>query len=565
MNIKHSVITTDVLVIGSGCTGLGAALEIAKEGLEVVVVEKGEKSGQCGASIMAIQLACAALGVWEEDSPELHAQDTIKWGRGLSDPKIVARMTERAPARILEFEKWGMKFATKDGKLQQLNSPGHTRKRALYVDFKYGTGRSMMQALSNQLKPFTNLKIIKNTYIRELLKSGDQVAGAIGFDVANGEIVVFHAKTVVLATGGGMEVYGRNSGSRHLTGDGYRLAFLAGAPLLDMEFVQFIPMGTLYPNFPGLVMTILEPMSYRTGGRLTNAQGEEFLDRYIDGGLKATRDIISYAMAKEVLEGRGTPHGGLYFEPGYSVGAEGLAEEYGQQFLDQFKSVGINIASAKVEVFPIAHYFMGGIRIDADGRTPVGGLLAAGEVAAGIHGANRLAGNSLTDVMVFGQVIGESAVEDARKRSFLPIEISDAINKFQAEIINRLNLPIDPEINFSKLRENLQNEMLRNVGPVRTGAGLQETLDRIIGLEQLLQSIGFRDNTLVFNQELIDLFEFESMISTAKLIVQAAIYRKESRGAHHREDFSIELPEWTRNIILKYKPGQPQAQIDLSS
>lgn len=554
---NHKIVNADVLIIGSGCAGLGAALEIAKQGQNVVVVEKGSKSGLNGASIMAIQLVSAALGIWEPDSPNKHAEDTLACGRGLSNPKLVTRMTERAPERMLEFARWGMKFTERDGKFDQIASPGHSARRGLHVDFKYGAGRSMMQALMNQLKPFPNFKVINHTYIRELIKTDNKVSGAIGFDISNGEIIVFKAKVVVLASGGGMESYCRNSGSRYLTGDGYRLAYFAGAPLQDMEFVQFVPKGTLYPSFPGLFLNILEPMGYRTGGRLTNGLGEEFLLKYISAKTNATRDIISYAIVKEVQEGRGTLHGGVYFEPGAEVGAKGLIEAYGQQFLDQFLQFGVDISSEKVEVYPIAHYFMGGVVIDEDGRTPVEGLFATGEVTGGIHGANRLAGNSLTDVMVYGQVVGISAGEEAKRRSQLSGDAEKALSKMQEEISHRLKVKREPELSVTVLRERLQNQMLSHVGPIRHGVNLENALRDIVEIEEsLLPLVGLSEKNPIYNQELLDFFDLESMLTTAKLTVQAALLRKESRGAHRREDYPFESPEWTRNIILKHKPGQ---------
>lgn len=550
MQFKHKIIDTDILIVGSGCAGQGAALEAAKLGQRVVVVDKGQRIGRGGASVMALQLTCAALSIWDEDSPELHAEDTLKCGRRLNSPKIVQRMVERAPDRILEFSKWGMKFATKEGKLAQVASPGHSRKRALYVDFKYGTGRSMMKALSGQLRGYPNIHMIGNTYILDLLMEGKQVAGAVGFDVSVGQIIGFRSKVVILATGGGMEVFGRNSGSRNLTGDGYRLAYRAGASLLDMEFVQFVPMGTLYPQLPGMPMVIMEPLSYRTGGRVTNGLGEEFLDRYNLQGLEATRDIISYAMTKEVLEGRGTPHGGIFFQPG-AEGAEKLYEEYGEEFIEQFKRIGVDITNETFEVYPIAHYFMGGIGTDEDGRSSVPGLFAVGETTGGIHGANRLAGNALTDVMVMGQVVGECAARESAASAHLSANTEDLCVRTAEKVSARLQNPPDTGVSVIELMERLQREMMEYAGPVRTGKGLSSALENILELEEhFLDPIGVSGDNPVFNRELTDIFDLESMLVTAKLVVRAALERQESRGAHGREDFEGEREEWACNIAL---------------
>ncbi|MCR4443384.1 MAG: FAD-dependent oxidoreductase [Peptococcaceae bacterium] len=563
MKFNHAVVESDVLIIGSGCAGLGAALEVAKLGRNAVVVEKGERSGHCGASIMAIQLACAALGLYDDDSPELHALDTVKWGGNICNKRLVSRMTEEAPARILEFYHWGMKFDTKDGKLNLLASPGHSRRRALFVDFKYGTGRSMMQALNSQLIPHAGrIKYAGYTHILELLVSDGEAAGAVGFDFEKGEIKIFRSKAVILATGGGMEIYGRNSGSKHLTGDGYHLAYKAGVPLQDMEFIQFIPMGTLYPHIPGMVMTILEPISYRTGGRVTNGRGEEFLGKYDSRGLKATRDIIGYAMAKEVLEGRGTPHGGIYFEPG-TAGADALINEYGQEFIDKFIQAGVDITKERVEVYPIAHYFMGGAQVDIDGRTVIPGLFCAGEVVGGIHGANRLAGNSLTDVMVFGKIVGRAAGEESTKRALLPLDINMVANETGSYLAGRLCRLSDPEASVTRLKEVLQEKMLSKAGPVRWGNGLEEALQKIVEIEkEYLPRTGVSDLNPVFNQELADILNLESMLTTAKLVVQSALAREESRGAHKREDFPEEKQEWVANVVVKRKPGSILPEVE---
>lgn len=563
MKLKHLVMETDVLIIGSGCAGLGAAMEIAKTGQKVVVVEKGERSGQCGATIMAIQLACGALALYDDDTPELHARDTMKWGQNICNSELVSLMAREAPERMLEFYRWGMKFDMADGKLNLLASPGHSRRRALFVDFNIGTGRSLIQAMNSQLKNYTReITYVNHTHILELLTSDGEIAGAAGFNFAKGEITVFRAKVVMLATGGGMEVYGRNSGSRHLTGDGYHLAYQAGVPLQDMEFIQFIPMGTLYPSIPGMVMTILEPISYRTGGRVTNGLGEEFLEKYDSRGMKGTRDIIGYAMAKEVLEGRGTPHGGIYFEPGI-VGREALEKEYGKEFIEKFIKTGVDITKEKVEVYPIAHYFMGGAQVDIDGETKIPGLFCAGEVVGGIHGANRLAGNSLTDVMVFGKVFGKTAADKALQRKLMPLDAGKAASQSAEHISGRMRKPMAPEAAVTKIIGKLQEEMLAKAGPVRWGSGLVEALETVVGLEKdYLRETGVHDLNPVFNRELADILNLESMLTNAKLILQSALVREESRGAHKREDFPEQKDEWTANVVVRKKAGSilPEAE-----
>lgn len=563
MKFNHTVMETDVLIIGSGCAGLGAALEVAKSGQKTIVVEKGERSGQCGASIMAIQLACGALALYDDDTPEKHAEDTMKWGGNICNSGLVARMTEAAPDRIMEFYRWGMKFDMVDGKLNLLASPGHSRRRALFVDFLIGTGRTMMQSLYGQLKNYQDkITYANHTHITKLIISNGEIAGAVGFNFEKGEITVFKAKVVLLATGGGMEVYGRNSGSRHLTGDGYHLAYEAGVPLQDMEFIQFIPMGTLYPSLPGMVMTILEPISYRTGGRVTNGLGEEFLEKYDPRGLKGTRDIIGYAMAKEVLSGRGTPHGGVYFEPGI-IGREALDKEYGKAFIDKFSEIGVDITTEKFEVFPIAHYFMGGTQVDIDGETNIPGLFCAGEIVGGIHGSNRLAGNSLTDVMVFGKLFGETAAQKARQRALAPFDVVTAADEAAAHLSKRLQKLTDPAAAATKIIAAMQEQMLSKAGPVRSGSGLKEALQTIVTLERdYLARTGVTDTNPVFNRELVDILNLESMLTNAKLILQSALYREESRGAHKREDFPAEKQEWTVNVVVKKKPGSILPEVE---
>jgi succinate dehydrogenase/fumarate reductase flavoprotein subunit len=310
-------------------------------------------------------------------------------------------------------------------------------------------------------------------------------------------------------------------------------------------------------------MVIMEPLSYRTGGHITNGLGEAFLTRYDPRGPKATRDVIAYAMAKEVREGRGSPHGGVYFQPG-SPGSERMYEEYGYEFIEKFKKLGMDITEETLEVSPIAHYFMGGVRIDENGRTGIPGLYAVGEVTGGIHGANRLAGNSLTDVMVMGKVVGECAGrEAARKRSIKPTakEIyAEAAEKISA----KLRKPADPEISGIHLTKKLQEKMLAKAGPVRTGEGLKLALENIIDLERnYLPLVGLTDHNPVFNQELHDLLDLESMALIAKLIAHSALLREETRGAHRRDDFPDERPEWAQSIVSTKAPKASTPKVQM--
>lgn len=555
MKLARKKIKTDVLVIGSGCAGMRAALEVAENDLQVLVLEKGRKIGRAGASIMAIQLCNAALGYAEPDSPELHARDTYNWGQ-ICNGELVKVLAKEAPERVLEFYEWGMKFARENEKLRQVACPGHSRKRSLYVDFKHGTGRSMMRTIMRKVNKQQNVEKLSDIYIISLLLFEGEISGALGFDISSGELVIINSSVVILATGGGMEIFSRNSGSVNLTGSGYRLGFEAGAELVDMEFIQFVPFGMLSPSMPGVVKTIFEPITYRSGGKVTNAQGEEFLFNYDSSGLGATRDLISLAMTKEVKEGRGSPHGGVYFDPS-AAGTENLVEEYGEDFINYLKEAGVDITRDKVEVSPIAHSFMGGLKIDPYCRTGVPGLLAAGETTGGVHGVNRLGGNALTEIMVFGAVSGRQAVNEAKNRDNPPPVDEKQIDLLEQKICSTLKSKGSGGCHPVEIKTELQEKMFSYAGPIRTEEELVKLLNQIVELQKNHeQDIFFYDNNPIHNVELIDWLELDNLLQVSKQVAFAALQRKESRGAHQREDYPDSEPEWETNIVLQKKPGQ---------
>ena len=400
---------TDVVVAGGGAAGMFAAVAAARNGANVVLIDKNVV-GRGGGTIMAQMTCAAALGEAEPDGPQFHTEDTIEAGRGLCDENLAALLCDNAPDRIRELKGWKVDWAEDErGRINQVLAPGHGRKRCCYVDFLC-TGAAISAALRNRISRTDPIRRLSNVSLTEIVVDDGRVRGVVGLDIPTGARVTIAAGAVVLATGGLTRLFQRTTASNNVAGEGIGLALRAGARLVDMEFVQFFPMGHLAPRLVGLDPTTWEPMRVKLGGRIINRDGVEFMNNY--GRAEAatyntTRDQLTYAIYKEVEAGRGSPHGGVY------LSFEHLAEETIRAavgpVLDIFLRNGIDLTKQPVEVSPIAHYLMGGIEVNTRLETCVEGLYAAGEVAGGANGANRLSGNALPEAMVFGECAGRFA------------------------------------------------------------------------------------------------------------------------------------------------------------
>ena len=418
-------IDTDVLVIGSGAAGMYAAIEAARNGAHVLLADRS-LIGRGGATVMAQMTVACALGEETPDDWEHHYADTIAAGRGLCDEKLAQLLCEDAPDCIRELDHWGVGWARKDGHITATMAPGHDRPRCVYVDF-INTGPAVSKTLRTAMARNPAIRKAGDLCIVDLVTSDGEVTGAVAYHLGTGAPVVIAAKATVLATGGLTRLYRRNSASANMGGDGYALALRAGATLIDMEFVQFFPIGHLAPRLVGMDPIMWDPFRYKLGGRLLNGRMEEFTSRYgsdEDGKYVLTRDLATYAIIKEVEAGRGSPHGGAYlcFE---HCSAAALRAAFGP-VIDRLAENHIDLTRMPVEVAPIAHYHMGGVKADASMATDVPGLYVAGEVVGGANGANRLSGNAITEALVFGRRAGRSAAERAKRMAQPIIKPRDA-------------------------------------------------------------------------------------------------------------------------------------------
>src|SRR5450631_717898 len=551
-------IETDVLVIGAGGAGMYAALEAARAGAAVVLVDRS-LIGRGGATVMAQMTVVAALGEQTPDHWEHHLSDTLAAGRGLCDERLAALLCEGGPRRLREMDDWKVGWAREDGHIKQAQAPGHDRPRCAYVDF-LATGPAVSRTLRAQLNAANGVRRIGELVIVDIAVRDGEACGATALHLPTGHAVTLAAKAVVIATGGLTGLYRRNSASSNMGGDGYALALRAGAELIDMEFVQFFPIGHLAPRLVGMDPIMWDPFRYKLGGRLLNGRMEEFTSRYgsdEDGKYVLTRERATYAIFKEVEAGRGSPHGGAYLSFEH-CSAAALRTAFGP-VIDRLAANHIDLTKMPIEVAPIAHYHMGGIAVDARMETAIPGLLAAGEAVGGANGANRLSGNAVTEAFVFGRRAGRGAAERAALINAQPFRreaARDAIELATAgRDTQRTELPNSAEMILS-----LQDTMADDVGPFRTGPKLERAIARLDRLARDLGERPFGDRA-PFDMQRIDWLDLRNMLLVARTVAQAALRRAESRGAHQREDFPGMLPHWRVNQVVRWRDGA----LDLSS
>ncbi|WP_174732426.1 FAD-binding protein [Mesobacillus harenae] len=535
MEEKYS---TNVLVIGSGAAGMMAARAAADEGAEVIIADKS-LVGRGGATILAQMTVAVALGEAEEDNPDIHFTDTMEGSRGLADPEIVRTIVDRAPEVILEVEGYGVNWArTKDGKRSQVVSPGHSRQRCVYVDI-LNTGGATSQGLRKSIWKDPKIQRLKNVMITKLVKSEEHIVGAVGFSMEDMTPVSISASQVILATGGLTEAYERNSASTNMTGDGFMLASEAGAELYDMEMVQFFPIAHLHPPLVGIDPIMWDPFRYKLGGRLLNGNLEEFMDKYAGeqaGKYTATRDMTSYAIFKEVEAGRGTPHGGAYLDF-RMVPREKLMEGFGP-VIDILKSQGVDLTEDLVEVAPMAHFMLGGVKVDSEMKTKVPGLLACGELILGMHGANRLSGNAITEALVTGRIAGETAAAAGKAGEYETLVHTVMKNEWERlqAFLHPRNVEAD-EASMLKIRRKIQKTMWIGAGPLRTEQELQTALKSIRSLREECKEIALAKANS-FGLSAVEKLEAYNMTFIGEAIILGALERRESRGAHVRLDYT---------------------------
>jgi succinate dehydrogenase / fumarate reductase flavoprotein subunit len=525
----HPIYRADVLVIGAGGAGLRAAIEAASAGAHVAIVCKS-LLGKAHTVVAEGGIAAAIASVDPDDTWQTHFRDTMAGGKYVNNWRMAELLAREAPGEIHNLERWGALFdRTSEGGIMQRLFGGHTYSRLVQVADR--TGIELIRTLQDRTVELKLDVYMEYTITRLLLRDG-RIAGAAGYVRETGRFVVFEAPAVIMATGGSGRLYAVTSNSWEGTGDGQALAFAAGAELIDMEFVQFHPTGMVWPLS---VRGILVTESVRgEGGILTNNAGERFMQRYDPKRMElSTRDIVTRAIHTEVTEGRGSPHGGAFLSIAYKP-AKFIKRKLPSMYSQFMEFAHVDITKEPMEVYPTTHYIMGGIRVDPEtAATTVQGLFAAGECAGGLHGANRLGGNSLSDLLVFGRRAGAAAAAYARGAPHLipePLEIELAEREMLAPFE-----PGDGENPFA-VHEDLQTMMMANVGVFRTEQGLRDALDRLDGLRRRAADAHATGSRL-YNPGWHTALDLKHMVQIAEAIVRSALLRCESRGAHTRVDF----------------------------
>ena len=548
-------LSADVLVVGSGGAGMYAAVAAARGGATVLLVDKS-LIGRGGATIMAQMTVAAAVAEETPDHWSHHFADTIDAGRGLCDERLAAVLCEESPVRIREMDGWRVGWARENGHMKQVTAPGHQIPRCVYVDF-LNTGPAVAKTLRTQVARGDAITRISDLTITDLVVREGRIAGAVGFNVQDGQAVTIAAKAVVLAAGGLTKIYRRNSASTNMGGDAYALALRAGADLVDMEFVQFFPIGHLAPRLVGMDPIMWDPFRYKLGGRLLNGQQDEFIENYgatDSGTYTAPRDLTSYAIVKEVEAGRGSPSGGAFLSFQHIPEAD-LRTAFGP-VIDRLLANGIDLTQRPIEVSPIAHYHMGGVRVDDSMRASVPGLYAAGEAVGGAAGANRLSGNAIPEALVFGERAGRFAAEESARVSHA---WADADADPALDIVRRVNGAAAgsgdaaPNSDLGALFVELQALMWDQVGLLRTQEAMSGALDRIRQMQardlpDLAESQASK-STLSAQ----DWFGLRASLLTAEAVTLAALSRRESRGAHQCEDFPDTDDAFEHNVAVRLR------------
>ncbi len=553
--IADRVIEKDVLVVGTEAAGAVAAIT-ASEGADVLMVTKAVMA-KSGVTIMAVATYSAPFA--DGDSPETTLKDTIIGGRFLNDQKLANIFAREAADTVKLLEGFGVRWAKDGDRFKQLQMPGHTYERGCYTHPIGTTGRQITRALAKESQR-RKIQLLNDTLITDILVENGRAVGATAIDLQNGDFLVIKAKCVVLATGGGMEVYKGNCAAREATGDGYAMALRLGLPLRDMEFVQYFPTIMIWPTrlFGQQTPTRLR---YELNARLLNFYGERFMRRYDPVRMElSTRDVVARAIQTEVKQGRGTEHGGVYLDvshlprkvidaaierlyPGYDFGGIKLLEE------------GIDIREEPFEVAPGAHFFMGGIVADEWGEVGLPGLLACGEVVGGVHGANRLGGSALSEMSVFGRRAGIRAAEyaAAQDRFVEPSEAQVREKRDRVEAIRTRTSGVRP----LDVRHEIQQIMWNNVLALRDKTTLTTAVQKLSAIRaEKLPRLALSSSTRAYNLEWMVALEAEFMVDVSESIARAALARQESRGAHYRADFPAEDNEkWLRSIFVRQEGG----------
>ena len=543
---------TSVLVIGTGAAGLRAAIELAESGHQVLCV--GKRRRDDAHTVLAAGGINAALGTMDpEDSWQQHAADTIAEAYHLADPRVVELLAREAPAAIDDLVRYGAAFAREaDGRLSQRYFGAHSYRRTCFAgDY---TGREMQRALVKRVTEL-GVQVNDDLYITRLLVHEGRVFGAYGFDVDDGTRHVILADAVILAAGGHTRIWRRSSSRRdENTGDAMRLAADAGCRLRDMELVQFHPTGMISPEQSA--GTLVTEAVRGEGGILRNANGERFMERYDPERLElSTRDRIALANYTEIAEGRGTPAGGVLLDISH-LDRETLLARLPRMYRQFIDLAMLDITQTPMEVAPTAHYSMGGVWVQAETHaTDVEGLYAVGECATGLHGANRLGGNSLVECIVFGKIVGAEA---ARWSASLDVQVRDrAAVAAAADEVSELLAQRGGQEFPRPLQRAVRDLMSEHAGVVRSENGLTQGLRKLDEVAGRMGAMEVRPDIAGFD-DLVHAFDLRGSVLAARATLECALERRETRGAHNRADFPHRDPELAVNLL--WRPGEPVAR-----
>ena len=527
-------VNADVLVIGSGAAGLRAAIAARKHGLDVVLASESPAGFRNNTAISRAILTAA--GIWEGagDSPEVHLNDTIAAGRFVNDRRLVATMTSAIRQQVYDLMEFGVNFRRRDGELLVGPMPGHTYPRHVAAEANKGINitRPMRQYAAS-----IGVQFAEGILVTKLLRAGEAVGGVLGVD-GKGQVFVVNAKSTILATGGAGEIYLRTSNAIGLTGDGYALAYEAGAVLRDMEFVQFYPtawgkQGRKMCMYEGLL-----PM----GAIIRNSLGEDILKRHgMNNVASVTRDILTRTVMREIVDGRGVD-GNVVFDL-TTIPGERAQWLYRSGFTSSEDNPG------KLPVAPTAHFLMGGIRINESSESGIDGLYAAGEVCGGMHGANRLGGNSISETLVFGAIAGNQAATAAAKmEQILPTQ-----SEVTAEVERLKELASGSgRESLDELQQSLKQVMWDKVGVIRDRQNLEDAQKEIPALREQLNAVCLTDH-----RQLSQAIKLANMLTVSEMVCRAALMRTESRGAHYRTDYPGEDDEqWLKTIEISCRSGE---------
>jgi len=532
----------DVLVVGAGGAGLRAAIEALGQGASVGVVSKS-LLGKAHTVMAEGGIAAAMANVDSADGWKPHFRDTMRGGKMLNNWRMAQLHAQEAPERVMELEQWGALFdRTDDGRILQRAFGGHTFRRLCHVGDR--TGLEMIRTLQDR-GVHMGFDVYMECTIVRLLTDGGRCAGALAYWRETGRFVLFKAKSIVMATGGIGKAWPITSNSWEYTGDGMALAYEAGAELMDMEFVQFHPTGMVWP--PGVQGILVTEAVRGEGGILRNKNGERFMERYDPKRMElSTRDVVARSIYTEVKEGRGTEHGGAYLDISHKP-AEYVKKKLPSMY-HQFKELAdVDITAGPMEVGPTLHYMMGGIRVEAEtAQSSLPGLFAAGEAAAGLHGANRLGGNSLSDLLVFGRRAGLAAAQHAKEVAAPKLD-EGQIGAGETEALSAFQRQGGE--NPYAVHRDLQTVMQNLVGIFRVREDMEKALVELAKLKERAAHTSI-EGSRMFNPGWHMAIELKSMLTVSEAVTRSALIREESRGAHSRIDFPELSPEWgTKNNI----------------